>query len=106
VKYGPSVSATVVLAVVLPPLHARLGSMLVAGLPVAVAAVSFESGLLVVVGAITSGLVLPTAVGEVVLSELFEVAAVGEALMQAARAITLIAITILKIVFRFIFLLH
>ena len=78
----------------------------VAALCAAVAAVSFESGLLVVVGAITTGSVLPTAMGEVVLSVLFELAAVGEAVPQAARAITLVAITILKIVFRFIFLLH
>jgi len=81
--------------------------MLTLVLLVAVGTVPFESVLLVVVVAITSGSVVLIAVGGAAVSALFEVA--GAAVVQADKAITLIAITILtilKIVFRFICFLH
>jgi len=78
--------------------------MLTLVLLVAVGTVPFESVLLVVVVAITSGSVVLIAVGGAAVSALFEVA--GAAVVQADKAITLIAITILKLVFRFICFLH
>lgn len=62
--------------------------------------------LLEAVGAVTFEAVLLIVVGEAVLSVLFEVVAVGAAVVHAARTIMLIVMTMLKIVFRFIVFLH
>jgi hypothetical protein len=79
--------------------------MLTLGLLVAVDA-TFTSVLLVAVESVTFESVLLIAVGDAVLPVLFEVVDVGAALAQAAKAITLVATTMLKIVFRLIYFLH
>ena len=84
------------MAEVLPPLHARLGSMLSVVVLVAVGAVTLGAVLLVATGSVAGRLLL--AVGE--LSVLLDIgAAVADA--QADRAMMLMARILLKIVFRF-----
>ena len=91
---------------VLPPLHARLGSMLSAVLLTSVVAVTFESVLLAGVDDVTLESVLLSVVDTTVLTVLFGVLVTAVGGVHAASARMLIVITRQKMFFWFISLLH
>lgn len=84
---------------ILLPLHARFGSTVAEVLLATVAAITFESVLLVGAVEVTLEAVVLTTVGMTVLFAVLVVAVIGA---HAASAMRLIAITIIKIFFRYI----